>query len=318
MKKNTGVALVIVIWVLSLLTLMAASFALTIRRELAVTMAVRDNAIVEALAESGIHVAQTMLLKTDTVEKWWPDGSLYQFKLEGARIRVKVLAENGKINLNRVDEALLMKVMALTELDVNAQNAMVSAILDWRDADQLVRVNGAEKEQYQQAGLSYGPSNQAFMSLEELQRVLGMNEQLYRQLEPLFSVHNTSASVDWQTADKTVLKVLTGLDEQTIMDFLNQRIRHHRQGLPPPSLPIGNPSPSVTGSSNNQTYQVISQVKTDNGLYATFAALVQKTQMQDKPFRWLKWQALYDYPSFFTPEQDAIVIESCCLEAGAS
>ncbi len=314
MKRHAGVALVIVIWVLSLLTLMAASFALTIRREIAVTMNVRDNSVVEALAESGINVAQKMLLKTDVMEKWWPDGSIYQFKIDTARIRVKILAESGKISLNRADEALLMKVMAQTELDADAQNAIVSAILDWRDADQLVRINGAEKEQYQQAGLSYAPSDRAFVNLEELQRVLGMNDRLYRQLEPLFSVYNTS-SVDWQMADKAVLSVLSGLDEQTIMGFLKQRSSHHRQGLPPPSLPAEQGTPSATENRDNEIYQIISQVETDNGLHATVMVLVQKTQMQDKPFRWLKWQALYDYPSFFTPEQDEWVIDSCCLDA---
>ena len=317
MTRDRGVALVIVIWVLSLLTLMAASFALTIRRDLSVTMNVRDNAIVAALAESGILAAEKMLLKSEAQEKWWLDGSLYQFKLDKALIRVKILAESGKISLNHADEALLLKVMAQTELADDEQAAMAAAILDWRDADELVRINGAETEQYQQAGLSYGPANRAFARLEELQRVLGMTDKLYRQLQPLLTVYNAAPSVDLQLADKQVLMVVTGLDEQIIMDYLQQRSRHHRQGLPPPPLPAGSVSQTATGNNDNAVYQLISQVKTEDGLEATYAVLMQKTQTQDKPFRWLTWQALYDFPSFFTPQQDDRVIESCCLDAGA-
>ncbi len=315
MKKNAGVALVIVIWVLSLLTLMAASFALSIRRETAVTMNIRDNARLEALAESGVHVAQKMLLNNDAEKKWWPDGGIYQFKLEKARIRVKILAENGKISLNQADEALLTKALAHTDLDETQQAALVSAILDWRDGDDLVRINGAEKAQYQQAGRNYGPANRPFETLEELQRVLGMNLHLFKQLEPLLTVYHSSPSVDLQMADKPVLMVMTGLDEQVILQYLKQRISHHRQGLPPPGLPAGGHAHTIAGANDNAIYQVIAEVNTEDGLKAAYAVVMQKPQTPNKPFLWLTWRALYDYPSLFGPEGDEWVIDSCCLEA---
>lgn len=314
MNKNAGVALVIVIWVLSFLTLMAASFALTIRRETAVTTNARDSAIVEALAESGVNVAQKMLLKNKADEKWWPDGAIYQFKLDNAQIRVKILAESGKISLNGADEALLMKVLAHTDLDAEKQAAIVGAILDWRDGDNLVRINGAEKEQYLQAGLSYGPANRPFETLEELQRVLGMNMQLYQQLKPLLTVYHASSAVDLQMADKAVLEIMSGLDETSILNYIKQRISHHRQGQPAPALPTGQSAAgSAAGNGNNAVYQVISQVSTETGLKAAYSAVIQKNQSPNKPFRWLAWQRLYDYSSFFEPEMDEWIIDSCCL-----
>jgi len=63
------------------------------------------------------------------------------------------------------------------------QTKLVNAIIDWRDEDDLVGLEGAEKEEYKEAGLSYQPPNKPFKSIEELQMVLGMNEQIFKWIE---------------------------------------------------------------------------------------------------------------------------------------
>ncbi len=310
MKKScSGVALVIVIWVLSLLTLMAGSFALTMRRETAVTISMYDHALIQTLAQSGVSMAQKMLLLTDKSKQWHDDGSLYQFSLQNAVIRVKILSEAGKFSLNKVDSVTLGQIMAQTELDQTAQQALVSAILDWRDADDLVRINGAEKNEYKAAGLPYGPANQPFRSMQELQQVVGMTPKVYRQLKKLFSLYNIQSKVNLAVADKAVLTIVTGLDAKTIDDYLRQRAENHRQGLPLPPLAGNSVNNSArSGSLASNTFQVIVQVKTDQGLEGGISVIMQKNQSPEEPFQLLDWEELYDYPGFFSDNMDSLVI----------
>jgi len=76
--RQKGLALVLVLWVLSLLTIMAGSFALSMRREAAIVAGIKNNAQALAIAESGIAIAQRMLMNPDQNKRWRTDGSIYQ------------------------------------------------------------------------------------------------------------------------------------------------------------------------------------------------------------------------------------------------
>jgi general secretion pathway protein K len=75
--QQRGFALLLVLWILSLLTIMAGSFALTIRRESAIVAGLKDNAQAAAVAESGLAIAQVMLLNNDKTKRWVANGSIY-------------------------------------------------------------------------------------------------------------------------------------------------------------------------------------------------------------------------------------------------
>ncbi len=142
---QSGMALVIVIWVLSLLAIMAGSFALTMRRETTIISALKDNAETLSVAETGLTIAQKMLFLEDKDKRWLTDGSIYQIQFQGAEIRVRLFSEQGKIDINKANEALLMKMMGSTSEELNKQEELVAAIIDWRDNDDQVNINGAEK-----------------------------------------------------------------------------------------------------------------------------------------------------------------------------
>ena len=50
MQTNKGLALIVVLWVTTLLTIMASSFSLTIQRETAITGGLKEKAQATALA----------------------------------------------------------------------------------------------------------------------------------------------------------------------------------------------------------------------------------------------------------------------------
>ena len=61
-----------------------------------------------------------------------------------------------------------------------ARRACSTRSLDWRDADDLKRPNGAEDADYRAAGSKYVPTNAPFDTVGELQRVLGVTPELDR------------------------------------------------------------------------------------------------------------------------------------------
>ena len=202
MIRQKGLALVLVLWVLSLLTIMAGSFALSMRREASITAGIKNNAQAMAVAESGIALAEMMLQNPDPDKRWRADGSIYEIIATDAKVRVRLLAEAGKIDINKADQALLEGLMIYAPVDAEQKSRLVGAILDWRDADDLVHINGAEKKEYQDASLSYQPGNKPFQSIEELQMVLGMNKSVFLQLEPLITVYSGQPTVSVPHAAK--------------------------------------------------------------------------------------------------------------------
>ena len=85
--------------------------------------------------------------------------------------------------------------MTYAPVDEDQQTRLVNAILDWRDEDDLVHIEGAEKKEYQDAGLNYQPQNKPFQSIEELQLVLGMNETVFKWIEAVsHGLFRTTAS----------------------------------------------------------------------------------------------------------------------------
>lgn len=70
-----------------------------------------------------------------------------------------MLDENGKINLNLADVALLSAFLKALGEDEAQARQLAGAIVDWRDEDSLLQPGGgAEAPDYAAAGLPYGPA----------------------------------------------------------------------------------------------------------------------------------------------------------------
>jgi len=331
----------LVLWVLSLLTIMAGSFALSMRREAAIVTGSSNHAQAMAVAESGLAIAELMLMNPDQRQRWRTDGSIYQIDYADSKVRIRLLSESGKVDLNRADQTLLQGFMAYAPVDAQLQTKLVNAILDWRDADDLVRIEGAERKEYKKAGLSYQPRNKPFQSIEELQLVLGMNEQVFKWLEGLVTVYSGQPKVDLTQAAKEVLQVLPGMDAGLIDDYIVARRESAIYGLPAPAFGVNAASQSGTGAAiardgvnaanqpgagaaientpetavsggteQNGAITIIADALFDDGTTANIKALIKKSDSTgSSPFQVLKWLRNADGDgSLFTDEKDALLV----------
>lgn len=309
MNRQCGLALVIVLWIISLLMIMAGSFALTMRRETTVIHSVKDTAELLASAEAGIAMAERMLALGDNKQRWRADGSIYQFFYHDGEVRVRLLSEQGKIDINKASERTLRALLQTMPVELEQQQSIVSAILDWRDADELVRINGAEAEQYKEAGLNYQPANKNFQILEELKLVLGMTDEIYQLLEPITTVYSGQSGIDLQVATREVLQALANLSEEDLDKYLQQRLENLRMHLPPPPFP-GDVIGVKQNVSENQVYTIISEARYEGKGTAGIRAVIKSVPggRRAQPYQVLDWQqADYD-DSLFRQEMDALLV----------
>jgi len=310
-RTQSGMALVLVIWILSLLTIMAGSFALTMRRETTVISALKDNAETLSVAETGLTIARQMLFLADKDKRWLTDGSIYQLQIQGAEIRIRLFSEQGKIDINKANEALLMRMIGSVSDELDKQRELVGAIIDWRDDDDQVHGDGAEKQQYEDAGLTYQPANKEFQLIEEIQMVLGMNDTIFQQIKPLITVYSGKAKVDLDVASKEVLQIITGSDLES-SDDNNQQELDNSETPPIDSESSEQEQIDVEETSNatNSIYTIISQARfyadAEVGIRVTIKKAVDTNQAG--PFQMLDYQQLYQGVSLFSDEMEQFLV----------
>lgn len=287
--KQQGVALVLVLWVLVMLTIMSASFSLSMRRESELIRNAKDRAEATAIAEAGVNYAMFMLEQPNLEKRWRGDGTVYEVEFDGARVRVQLYEEVGKFDINHASGTDLLKL--IEGLDISYEDAakLVDVILDWRDGDIFKRPNGAEENEYRDAGLEYGPRNKPFQTIEEMQLLLGLSQKMYEKLEPLVTVYSGQSSIDPTKASEQTLKALPGVNEQVLETYLADRTEMALNGLPPPPFPVAVEGQIVGGDSGN-VYSVKAEVEMNNGGRAAVAAVIQRGGRNGNPFGYLEWK----------------------------
>ena len=272
-----GIALVLVLWIIALLTVMALGLTTTQRTESALTQNQLDGARFRALAEAAINLTVLNLITTpiDTVpaeEVVVPDGFAHRLQLDGEWIEVAVQNEASRIDLNQATgeqlAALIDVVNADTLDDGLTRDSVVGAIIDWRDADDLTQLNGAEDGDYASADIPYGARDDLFASVDELRQVLGIDSALFQRLAPHLSVDNDSGQVDEQFSSAVVVAALQGItldDAQRIVDERDDPVVPGAQQARPtnrggPLYRIRVSMPSHTGTSG-RTMEVLVEVQ---------------------------------------------------------
>ena len=188
-RHSRGIALITVLWVLVLLSLIAAGFSRSTRTDVGLARNRVENAKAEALAEAGVNLAVLKLLSGVPAERWRADGSVYGWRFGGGEILIEVRDEGGKIDLNAAPPELLAALFSAAGLAPDEATALADAVADYRDPDDFRRTSGAEDDDYESAELGYGAKDAPFELIEELQQVIGMPGDLYSEVAEAVTVY---------------------------------------------------------------------------------------------------------------------------------
>lgn len=288
MRRQGGVALVLVLWVITLLAVISGNFAFSMRGEAQIAHNQLLTARAQGRADAGVHLAWYELMKPPTdPRRWQGDGAWHELAQGDAVVRVAILDESGKIDLNTASDALLKGLFKSAGLNDEAGVALLDAILDWRDRDGLRRANGAEEEQYRAAGRNYVPANAPFETVDELQRVLGMSPELYRRLAPALTVYSRQPGVNAAIAPREVLLAIPGVNPAMVEQYLLQRRDALAAGLKAP--PFAGAGAFLGMSTGTAAYSVRSEARMADGGVFVREAVARLSQDPKRPVTILAW-----------------------------
>ncbi len=161
MNRQHGAALVLVLWLIALMTALVGAFALSARVEHLQQRVLDDDARGQERARAGLEYALLRLSADPLRAPWRADGRTYRWQFDDASIEIKVLDENGKINLNLADVTLLTAFLKALGEDEGAARQMAGAIVDWRDEDSLLQPGGGAEAPDYARRVAVWPAQQA-------------------------------------------------------------------------------------------------------------------------------------------------------------
>jgi general secretion pathway protein K len=246
LNDERGVALIVVLWIFIFLFVVAFEFSTAAREEASGAHRFSDETQGYYFAVAGFQRGLYDFLRQPTggnaiqaqPQKADPfDGEWRKEKLGPGAFRFRLVDEGGKININRVSDQTLRRVLTNLAIDPRQRDVLVDSIMDWRDPDHLHRPNGAENEYY--AGLSpaYTTKNGPLDSLEELLWIRGANRELLFgvdeapapekpraiALRDIFTVDSPIDRVNLRTASAEVIHALTGIPLERCRNFVDER-----------------------------------------------------------------------------------------------
>ena len=127
------------------------------------------------------------------------------------------------LNLNEATEEMLREFFARgLGVDYAEADQLAQAIQDWRDEDEIPRINGGEREEYLDEEALVLPPNRDFVDVDELRHVRGMTPELYVLAAPHLTLIG-DGEININSAPEPVLLAVPGLDEGAVTELLHLR-----------------------------------------------------------------------------------------------
>ena len=188
--SRRGSILILVLWILVLLSFLAGEYLAHNREKAVLSSNTWDLEKENQAINSVIQLFSTNVSPLSGQEE---ENEWVNLSPGGVNLWVKVENEGKKTNINSATDSKIREKIRNIMGDEREEDTdqLTDAILDWRDADNLTRMNGAEDEYYQQHGLAYVPGNGPFQSLTELLLVKGMTSALFWG-DPLTSIRKNA------------------------------------------------------------------------------------------------------------------------------
>jgi general secretion pathway protein K len=292
-NSQNGIALVLVLWVLLLLTIVTGSFALMARMDRLEANVLLTGTQARLSAESAINLAVLALRDPNDETRMIADGRLYQQEIDGVLLEVSATDERGKLDINATDELTMTNMFVGHGLEPDQAAILAAAVMDWRDEDELERVDGAEEEAYFAAGLEMGPANRPFMMPEELLQVIGMEYELFRKLEPGITVFSRAGEPDPAFAPVEALMALPDITYEEALNFVQERNSQQ------PGDSLGTELPNgvvVREQGRGVTYSIQAKATMPNGVWEQLQATIRLGgNRSGSPYRVLRWREGFQY-----------------------
>ena len=240
-KKMQGAILIMVLWIIMLGLILVTAIATNVRLSAMTVIhhqeALQDwSAILDAVNKAHmelvidkmpkINVDSTSLYNREDAENRFDGRPVdLSYKLPKG-VKVRIYNQSGKINIARLDQAKLTKLLEQQLGEGNKKiPQLVDAWFDWTDADDLKRLNGAESDYYKKENKAYEPRNGALISVDEIRWIKGFDE-VFAEIDvsTVFTLWgNLNGAVNPDMASRETLLMLPGMDEDLADKLIKAR-----------------------------------------------------------------------------------------------
>ncbi|MEJ2697491.1 MAG: type II secretion system protein GspK [Candidatus Sulfobium sp.] len=242
-----GIALLLVLWVLTILTVIVLSFSYMARTETLSALSFRQGLQEKFLAEAGIERGITEIFYRRTnlnnpapqqgMEVWKTDGTPYTAEMSKGKYTVSITDESGKVDINQIKDVnsdILRNLLVNLGVKKEDSDVIVDSILDWKDPDDLIHASGAESEYYESLPRPYTAKNADFDTLEELLLVKGMTPGILygnggkKGLIDFLTINAKTNRINALAAPKEVLEAIPGITPEIVQEIIS--LRENTQG----------------------------------------------------------------------------------------
>jgi type II secretory pathway component PulK len=241
-KYSSGVALIIVLWAVSLIATAMLGLTALLQRQLDQEIAALQNARATLVAESGIQMALNTSLNpgdmkiaseqlSSRISEGWKTGK--------SKVRVEFVVDMegdaGRLNINALllgdqglARAVLQNLFAGWEVNLTTSSALIDAMIDWVDTDKNPKGSNSGTED----NVRNGP----FEKVDELEKVIGWADMAKEAREgskgvdalKKFTVFGLG-KLSLRTADQDVIEAFLGLPNGGASEFI--RLRPGQDGV---------------------------------------------------------------------------------------
>lgn len=212
-SRSSGMALIAVLWIVAALSIMVIGLSGTVRQQIQIAGAQRDQVSGQALGEAAMALALQELQSRDAREA---GAVALTVSYGGHDISVEVVPLNGWISLNGAGAPLLAALLQTAGgLNAGAAGQLAAELVAWRDGHPDVDPTAVGAAAVQA---------RRFEAPEDLLLVPGVDYALYARIAPLVTADLSGAGqVNPLAAPPGVLAVLAGGDSGRVAAYLNRR-----------------------------------------------------------------------------------------------
>ena len=183
MKAQTGIALIQVLIISFILALLGIFINQSIQQQVKVTQQIQNKFAMRLELEE----AETQLFSALLAHKKYPDTNsnnqlvknwnFYgeEFRLSDS-IFISLMDMKSLFSLNISSPDLIKNLLIQLNVEENTAQTFVSSLTDWKDENDVSRVNGAEASFYKQQGKRYVPRNGYLQSVNEAALIRGAEQ----------------------------------------------------------------------------------------------------------------------------------------------
>lgn len=248
--RSSGMALIAVLWIVAALSIMVTGLTATVRQQIRVAGAQRDQVTGQALGEAAIALALQEMQANRQPQQGMVAAVV---PYAGVDIEVEAAPLSGLISLNGASVDLLAAMLNVAGgLDKGRAEALAATLVKWRDG-------------YPDLDLTDSASARTmprrFEAPEDLLLVPGVNYDLYARVAPLVSADLRGIDrVNPRAAPLGVLAVLAEGDEARATRYLRQRENNPTGGADASGFP-----PAFVGGGGGDLYRLRARVPLETG-----------------------------------------------------